>query len=114
MCGRRQWAIGPALGVAVNLRDEDNTSLFAEVEANYVTANKAYIGTGLASGTSPTATRSSPTVLLNFACLSGRLHEEGASSDRRARCSSTISDEIDNNYMFWAACGISGPRQCPT
>ncbi len=43
-------AVGPLAPPSAwrsTLRDEDNTSLFAEVEANYVTANKAYIGTGL-------------------------------------------------------------------
>ena len=41
------WVIGPAIGVAINTRDGDNTSLFAEVEANYLTTNEAYIGTGI-------------------------------------------------------------------
>ena len=60
------WVIGPAIGVAANLRDGDNTSLFAEVEASYVTANKAYIGTGLGVWDFTDGDTVAPTALINF------------------------------------------------
>ncbi len=105
------WAIGPAVGVAVNLRDEDNTSLFAEVEANYVTANKAYIGTGLGIWDITDGDTVAPTVLLNFgvpiwksSTTEGRLFLTGES-----RLFLDDLDEIDNNYMFWGGLRYQWP-----
>ncbi len=41
------FELAPAAGVAINLRDGDNSSFFAELEANYVADNDGYVGTGI-------------------------------------------------------------------
>ena len=60
------FELAPAVGLAINTRDGDNTSLFAEVEANYVTSNEAYFGTGLGVWDITHSDTVAPTVLLNF------------------------------------------------
>ena len=97
--------------MAVNLRDEDNTSLFAEVEANYVTANKAYIGTGLGIWDITDGDTVAPTALhqLRRADLEelddeGRLFLTG-----ETRLFLDDLDEIDNNYMFWGGLRYQWP-----
>jgi hypothetical protein len=104
------FALGPAIGVAANLRDGDNTSLFAEVEANYVADNKAYIGTGLGIWDFTDSDTVAPTALINFGVPiwassdEGRLYLTG-----EARLFLDEIDEIDNNYMFWGGLRYQWP-----
>ena len=96
------WVVGPALGVAVNLRDGDNSSFFAELEASYVMDSKAYIGTGLGVWDVFDSDTIAPTALINFGVpifksqSDGKLFLTGES-----RLFLDDLDEIDNNYMFW-------------
>ena len=62
------WAIGPAIGRSDQpARQATTRALFAEVEAlHYVTANKAYIGTGLGIWDFTDGDTVAPTALLNF------------------------------------------------
>ena len=104
------WVIGPAIGVAINTRDGDNTSLFAEVEASYVTANKAYIGTGLGIWDFTDGDTVAPTALINFgvpiwkSTTDGRLFLTG-----ETRLFLDDLDEVDNNYMFWGGLRYQWP-----
>ena len=99
------------IGVAVNLRDGDNSSFFAEVEANYVMANKAYIGTGLGVWDLFDSDTVAPTALINFgvpilkSASDGELFLTG-----ETRLFLDELDEIDNNYMFWGGLRYSGSR----
>lgn len=96
------WMIGPAIGVAANLRDGDNSSFFAELEANYVTASKAYIGTGIGVWDVFDGDTIAPTALINFgvpimrSASDGKLFLTG-----EGRLFLNEINEIDNNYMFW-------------
>ena len=96
------WAVGPAAGVAINLRDGENTAVFAELEANYFTANKAYIGTGVGVYDLFDGDDIAPTALLNFGIpiakgkTSGQLYLSG-----EGRLFLNELDEIDNNYQVW-------------
>jgi hypothetical protein len=97
------FELAPAIGVAINTRDGDNTSLFAEVEANYLTTNEAYIGTGIGVWDITHSDTVAPTLLLNFGVPiwgtvgSNRLYFTG-----EGRLFLDEFDEVDNNYMAWA------------
>jgi hypothetical protein len=97
------FELAPAIGVAANLRDGDNTSLFAEVEANYVATNDAYVGTGIGIWDFTDSDTVAPTLLLNFgvpiwrSASNGRLYFTG-----EGRLFLDELEEVDNNYMAWA------------
>ncbi len=42
-----KFVLAPAVGVAVNLDERSRTSLFADLELNYLFGNGAYVGTGV-------------------------------------------------------------------
>jgi hypothetical protein len=96
------WSIGPAVGVAVNLRDGEHTAVLAELEANYFTASRAYIGTGIGVYDLFDGDDISPTVLLNFGVpiakgkTNGQLYLTG-----EGRLMLDELDDADSNYMFW-------------
>lgn len=97
------FELAPAVGVAINTRDGDNTSLFAEVEANYLTSNEAYIGTGVGVWDITHSDTVSPTVLLNFGVpIWGSVGNDRLYFTGEGRLFLDSLDEVDNNYMAWA------------
>lgn len=45
--GQTGWRLAPSIGVAVNTRDSENTSLFGEAELNYWLGDTGFVGTGI-------------------------------------------------------------------
>ena len=106
----RRWAVGPAIGVAINLRDGDNTSLFAELEANYLTENKGYIGTGLGIWDFTDGDTVAPSWLVHFGVPIWQAADEGRLLlTGEGRLFLDELDEIDNNYMFWGGLRYQWP-----
>jgi hypothetical protein len=96
------FAWGPAVGVAINTRDGGNSSLFAEVEANYVADSGSYVGSGMGIWDFTHSDTVAPTALVNFGIPIGPKHDTGRLYfTGEARLFLDALDDIDNNYTFW-------------
>ncbi len=101
--GASSWRLAPGVGVAVNTRDSDHSSLFGEVELNYWLGDKGFIGTGVGAWDVTHADTRAATWLLH----AGR---EIARSSRDVRLLLAAegrlfldeTDDIANNYQAWA------------
>ena len=97
------FVIAPAVGVAFNLDDGGNSSLFAEVEFNYVYSGGAYIGAGVGVWDFTHSDTVSPSLLVHFGVP---LKPRPANPPTwyfigEGRLFMDQFDDIANNYQFW-------------
>jgi hypothetical protein len=101
--GRTNWRFVPALGVAVNTRETDDSSVFGEVELNYVIGDKGFIGTGIGAWDVTHGDTRTGSWLLHVGRELGR-----SANDVRVllvaegRLFFDELDAIENNYQAWA------------
>ena len=91
----------PAIGAAINVRDTDNSSLFADAEIRKELA-KGFVGAGLGVWDFNHSDLVSPNLLVDF----GVLLKEYANTNKlyftgEGRLFLDQADDIPNNYQFW-------------
>jgi len=91
----------PAIGAAFNLRDGDNSSLFADAEIRKE-LTKGFVGAGLGVWDFTRSDLVSPNLLVDF----GVLLKEYSNTNRlyftgEGRLFLDQTDDIPNNYQFW-------------
>lgn len=101
--GTSNWRLAPAVGVAVNTRDTDNTSLFGDVELNYWIGDKGFLGTGVGVWD----VTHSETVTGSWLLHAGRELARTSGDVRfllvgEGRLFFDQADDIANNYQVWA------------
>lgn len=97
-----QWRMAPALGVAFNLDEGDQSSVFAEVEFNRM-FERGYLGTGIGAWDF----NHSDTVAASWLLHAGREVYRAAGDHRlflvaEGRLFLGDLDDIASNYQFWA------------
>jgi hypothetical protein len=98
-----KFVIAPALGVAINLDEGDRTSLFAEVEANYL-IGAGFIGAGIGWWDFNHGDNDTGSLLVH----GGVPLTKNANGDGKlffvveGRMFFDEFDSIDNNYQAWA------------
>ncbi len=95
------WRMAPAVGVAFNTDEGDDSSLFAEVEFNRHW-DRGFVGTGIGVWDFTHSDTVAPTWLIHF----GREIHRQANENRlflvaEGRLFLNALDDIDNNYQFW-------------
>ena len=96
------FVIAPAVGVAFNLDTGGNTSLFADLEFNYMYSNASYIGAGIGVWDFNHSDTVAPSLLVHFGIPLTRpagpptLYFIG-----EGRLFMNKFDDIANNYQFW-------------
>jgi len=96
------FVIAPAVGVAFNLDDAGNTSLFADVEFNYVYSGGSYIGAGVGVWDFNHSDTVAPSLLVHFGIpISGKNGPPTLYFIGEGRLFMNEFDDIANNYQFW-------------
>ena len=92
--------VAPVFGVAINTRDSDNTSLFAELELN-VHFGKGFVGTGLGVWDFTHSNTRDGSILGQFGIHLAEKDNATISWVNQGRLFFDNLDDIQNNYMFW-------------
>jgi hypothetical protein len=97
------FVVAPAVGVAFNLDDGGNSSIFAEVELNYVYSGGAYIGTGVGVWDFNHSDNVAPSLLVHFGVPIAKPAEGPPTLYfiGEGRLFMDQFDDIANNYQFW-------------
>jgi hypothetical protein len=94
------WRIAPALGVAINTDETDQSSLFAEVAANYW-FDKGFIGTGVGYWDFTHSDTDAPVWLINAGRELSRTNNGKLLFVVDGRFFLNKFDDTANNYQFW-------------
>ncbi len=97
------WRMAPSAGVALNMSDFGNTSLFAEAEFNYWPSSNGFIGTGIGVWDITHGDTVAPVWLVQGGT---KIWEGGAKNNQMffvvtGRMFLDKMDDIENNYQFW-------------
>jgi hypothetical protein len=99
-----KWRLAPSGGIAFNLSDFGNTSLFAEAELNYWPSPKAFVGTGIGVWDFTHGDTVAPVWLFQGGT---QVWEGGAKNNQMffvisGRLFLDEMSDVSNNYQFWA------------
>jgi hypothetical protein len=92
--------IAPKFGVAINTRDTDNTSLFAEVEIN-AHFGRGFVGTGIGWWDFTHGDTDRGDLLGTFGVDLAQSDHGTVSWVNQGRLFFSDFDDIENNYMLW-------------
>ena len=96
------FKIAPSMGVALNFQTGGHSSLFGEVEANYVMSEKSYVGAGLGLWDINHGSWITPTMSVQFGhqiWTNAKLNKLYFVGEGRILFDN--ASDIQNNYQFW-------------